>query len=224
MNRFTTSILVLALTCLFSSAQAQTINWGSLKAENKQLITVNAGLEYGAVYGIGYGYKINNRLFPIIATVEYSAPTGDKPYDDFKTKIGGQIRWVKLNNFQFSTKLHGVFRSYQNELVRMLNFGSDLSGIAGYYRPNWFVAGELGFDKAIVTHFDHSQAYREQYPGVVDGWYEPATGGNLYYGLQTGVSFRRHDISVRAGKLLRQDFKTAPMLPFYGQLGYTIRF
>lgn len=224
MERFTIHILILAFTSFISTVKAQTINWASLKAENKQIINVNAGLEYGAVYGVGYGHTIKNRLFPIVASIEYSAPAGDKPYDDFKTKIGGQIRLLNLNNVQFSTKLQGVFRSYQNELVRMVNFGSDFSGIVGYYRPTWFVAGEVGFDKAIVTHFTHSQAYKDQYSGVVDGWYEPATGGNLYYGLQTGFSFRRHDIYIKAGRMLTQDFRTTPILPFYSQLGYNIRF
>ena len=99
-----------------------------------------------------------------------------------------------------------------------------MSGIVGYYRPKWFVAGEFGFDKAIVTHFRHSKAYKDQYPGVVDGWYEPATGGNLYYGLQAGFSFRKQDIFLRAGKILTQDYKTTPMVPIYGQLGYNIKF
>ena len=39
----------------------------------------------------------------------------------------------------------------------LLNFGSDMSGIIGYYRAHFFVAGEAGFDKAIVTHFKHSE-------------------------------------------------------------------
>ena len=111
-----------------------------------------------------------------------------------------------------------------NDFVRLVNFGSDMSGIVGYYRPKWFVAGEFGFDKAIVTHFRHSKAYKDQYPGVVDGWYEPATGGNLYYGLQAGFSFRKQDIFLRAGKILTQDYKTTPMVPIYGQLGYNIKF
>jgi hypothetical protein len=108
--------------------------------------------------------------------------------------------------------------------VRLQNFGSDLSGIAGYYRRQWFISGEFGFDKAIVTHFKHAKAYKDQFPEVVDGWYEPATGGNVYYGLQAGVSFKKHDVYVRAGKMLSQDFKTQPLLPLYGQLGYNIKF
>jgi hypothetical protein len=82
----------------------------------------------------------------------------------------------------------------------------------------------VGFDKAIVTHFKHSQLYHEMYPGIFDGWYETANGGNFYYGLQAGTSFGRSDITLRAGKVLTQDFKTAPLVPFFGQLGYTVKF
>ena len=195
-----------------------------MKEENKHIVNANFGLEYGVIYGLGYGYQIKTRLFPIVVNVEYSFPSGNKILDDFKTKIGGQIRWIEFHDFQFSTKIHGVFRRYENDFVRLVNFGSDMSGIIGYYRPKLFVAGEVGFDKAIVTHFKHSKEYKDQYPDVVDGWYEPATGGNFYYGLQAGFSFRNQDICLRAGKILTQDFKTTPMVPFYGQLGYNIKF
>ena len=94
--------------------------------------------------------------------------------------------------------------------------------IAGYYKQKWFVAGEAGFDKAIVTHFKHTATYKQNFPSVQDGWYEPATGGNFYYGLQTGYSFRRNDIYLKAGKILTQDFNTTPMVPFYLQVGYNI--
>jgi hypothetical protein len=217
-------ILISVFSLFIYSVNAQTINWASLKKENKHIVNGNAGLEYGVIYGLGYGYQIKNNLFPIVANIEYSFPSGNKLFDDFKTKIGVQIRWIELHDFQFSTKIHGVFRRYEDEFVRLINFGSDMSGIVGYYRPKWFVAGEVGFDKAIVTNFKHSSEYKDQYLGVVDGWYEPATGGNFYYGLQAGFSFRNHDIYLRAGKILTQDFKTVPMVPFYAQLGYNIKF
>jgi hypothetical protein len=224
MKNFKKYILISGLILSIVSVNAQTINWASLKEENKHIVNANVGLEYGVIYGLGYGYQIKNSLFPIVVNLEYSFPSGNKIFDDFKTKIGGQIRWVEFHDFQFSTKIHGVFRRYENDFVRLINFGSDLSGIVGYYRPKWFVAGEVGFDKAIVTNFRHSKEYKDQFPGVVDGWYEPATGGNFYYGLQAGFSFRKHDIYLRAGKILTQDFKTTPMVPFYAQLGYNIKF
>lgn len=94
--------------------------------------------------------------------------------------------------------------------------------VAGYYQKKWYVSGEAGFDKAIVTHFKHSDLYKQNFPSVQDGWYQPATGGNFYYGLQTGVSFKRNDIYLKAGKILTQDFSTAPLVPFHLEIGYNI--
>ncbi len=105
----------------------------------------------------------------------------------------------------------------------MKSFGSDFSGTLGYYRTKWFLAGEVGFDKAIVTNLKHSQSYREIYPDVTDGWYSPPSGGNFYYGLQAGFSFKQHDIYVKAGKIITQDFKTEPRVPFFAQIGYNFR-
>ena len=217
-------IFISGLILSIRSVNAQTINWASLNEGNRHIVNANFGLEYGVIYGLGYGYQINTRLFPIVVNLEYSFPSGNKIFDDFKTKIGVQIRWIEYHGFQFSTKIHGVFRRYRNNFDRLVNFGSDVSGIIGYYRPKMFVAGEVGFDKAIVTHFIHSKEYKDQYLDVVDGWYEPATGGNFYYGLQSGFSFRKQDIYLRAGKILTQDYKTTPTVPFYGQLGCNIKF
>lgn len=217
-------ILISGLILCTRTVNAQTINWASLKEENKHIINATFGMEYGVIYGLGYGYHIKTRLFSVVANLEYSFPSGNNILNDFKTKIGGQIRWFDYHGFQFSTKIHGVFRRYGNDFDQLVNFGSDMSGIIGYYRPGFFVAGEVGFDKAIVTHFKHSKEYKDLYPGVVDGWYEPATGGNFYYGLQAGFSFRKGDLYLRAGKILTQDFKTKPMIPIYGQLGFNIKF
>ena len=223
MKNYKEYILIPVLALFIGSLNAQTINWAGLKEENKHIINASFGMEYGVIYGLGYGHQFKTRLFPLIADLQYSFPSGNKILNDFKIKIGGQIRWIEYNGFQFSTKIHGVFRRYENDFNRLLNFGSEMSGIVGYYRPRWFVAGEVGFDKAIVTNFKHSKEYKDQYPGVVDGWYEPATGGNFYYGLQAGFSFRNKDIWLRAGKILTQDFKTTPTIPIYGQLGFNIK-
>lgn len=201
---------------------SQTINWESLHSEQKHIINVNAGADYGLTVGAGYGYQLKSKI-PIVLNLEHSVPSGKNLPDDFKTKIGGYIRLYEINNFQFSAKVQGVFRRFENSFAHLTNFGSDMAGIAGYYKPKWFVAGEAGFDKAIVTHFKHTKAYKEIFPDVKDGWYEPATGGNFYYGLQTGFSFGRNDIYLKGGKVVTQDFSTSPMLPYYLQLGYNIR-
>ena len=217
-------LLIPVLMLLVNSLHAQTFNWGSLKAEHKHVVNVNLGAEYGIIYGLGYGYHFHTRLFEIVPAVEYSFPSGKPIFDDFKTKVGVHISWVEFHHFHFSTRVQGIFRRYENDFARLANFGSDLTGVIGYYRPKWFVAGEVGFDKAIVTHFKHSDIYRDQYENVVDGWYEPATGGNFYYGGQAGFSHKLHYIYLRVGKIIQQDFETDPLLPFYLQLGYNVKF
>lgn len=204
------------------SSYAQTINWASLRTEQKHIANINISADYALTYGVGYAYQLKSRL-PVVLNTEYSFPSGNNISDDFKTKIGGQVNLFQTGNFRFSSKVQGVFRRHETSYARLLNFGSDISGTVGYYKSKWFVAGELGFDKAIVTHFKHSDLFRENYPGVKDGWYEPSTGGNFYYGMQAGYSKSRFDIYLKAGKLVEQDFKTEPLLPFYAQLGINLR-
>jgi hypothetical protein len=218
-----TAAAIFSCIAFTSNAFTQTINWQSLKTEDKHILNINAGVEYGLIYGAGYGYRINTKM-PVVLNLEYSFPSGKNVTDDFKSKIGGKVRVFEISNFVFSANIYGVYRRYETNLVRMKNFGSDFSGIVGYYRSKWFVAGEVGFDKAIVTNLKHSQYYRDIYPDVTDGWYSPPSGGNFYYGLQTAFSFKQHDIYLKAGKLITQDFKNQPAIPFSAQIGYNFKF
>src|SRR3989339_411630 len=78
-------VLISVLALFISSVNAQNINRASLKKENKHIVNANVGLEYGVIVGLGYGYHIKNSLFPIVANIEYSFPSGKKIFDDFKT-------------------------------------------------------------------------------------------------------------------------------------------
>ena len=220
----TINIILTVLGCIVMTGRIypQNINWQSLKSEDRHILNINSGYEYGLVYGLSYGYHLNF-IVPAVVNLEYSFPSGTNLIDDFKSKIGTRVRLVEIKNFQLSANIYGIFRRYENGLVRMANFGSEISGILGYYRSIWFVAGEFGFDKAIVTNFKHSQAYRDVFPQVKDGWYQPPAGGNYHYGLQTGFSFKQHDLYLQAGKIMSQGFKTKPIVPYYVQLGYNLR-
>jgi hypothetical protein len=220
-----TAAWVFAMLCT-TFLSAQTLNWESLTTEQQHLANANFGLEHGVIYGIGYGYQLPTRRFPMLATADFSMPSGGDAFDDLKTRMGVEVNWLNMHHFRVSTKLQAVYRLTENDFVRLNSFGSELSGTVGYYRAHWFLAAEMGYDKAISTHFKHSSAYRKSFPAVdvQDGWYEPATGGNIYYGLQTGCSFGRNDIYLKAGKILTQDFKTPPLVPIYGQIGYNRRF
>lgn len=217
------SFQILLFILVAHSAQAQTQNWAGAPGDYRHFFRASFGLEQGVVLGLGYGYKLDMGPIPVILTAQYSMPAGGHFTDDFKVRTGVQIRWFESGNVHFSTNIDGVFRRFENDYARIANFGCDVAGILGYYRPHWYLAGEARFDKAIVSHFKHSATYRESFPEVGDGWYEPPTGGNFFYGLQAGVSFGKQDLYLRAGKVLAEDFKTVPMLPFYGQVGYNLR-
>ena len=214
-------IFIIIAICFYKPATSlsQTLNWENLKKDQKHILNINAGVEHGVIFGAGYGYQLRSGI-PIVLNAEYSFPGGEKLFDDFKTKIGGQARFYQTSNFHFSAKLYSVFRRYQSDFARLINFGTDLSATVGYYKTKWFIAGEAGFDKAIVTHFKHTDNYKTQFPLVKDGWYEPSTGGNFYYDLQAGYSFKRSDIYLKAGKIVEQDLKTNPLVPFSFQIGY----
>ncbi|WP_281231505.1 hypothetical protein [Flavobacterium gelatinilyticum] len=217
-------LVITFLLSLFTShhSQAQTLNWENLKKEEKHILNINAGWDYSFVYGLSYGYHLNSKI-PIVLESSISFASGEVIFDDFKTKIGGQINVYKIDNFRFNAAIHGIYRRYGNPLVTLQNFGADASTTIGYYKPKWFLAGEFGFDKAIVTHFEHTRIYKEVFPEVRNGWYEPTTGGNFNFGIQGGYSFRKSDLILRAGKVITEDFKTAPLIPFYLQLGYNCK-
>lgn len=207
---------------IYQKGMAQTLNWNALQ-DSKHIITAGIGWDYSISYSMGYAYQLKTKL-PIVLTTIFSIPSGEKLLDDFKTKIGGQILILNEPNLKGSIALNGIYRRYENPLVRLQNFGSEFKGIFGYYKPKWFVAGEVGFDKAIVTHFKHSETFKETiFSDVRDGWYEPSTGGNFMYGIQTSYSFNKSDIIFNIGMVTTQDFKTTPLIPYYLMLGYNHR-
>lgn len=213
---------VLLFIVSLTNIHAQTLNWHALDS-TKHIINGSLGLDHSVSYGVGYGYKLNTKL-PIVLSTNFSMPSGENIFDDFKTKIGGQICLFNKSNFVGSFSIFGIYRRYETKLVRLQNFGTDMKVAFGYYKPKWFASAEMGLDKAIVTHFKHSQEFKDHvYAYVVDGWYEPSTGGNFYYGVSTGYSLSKADITLTLGRVLSQDFKTTPFLPFYLNVGFNYK-
>ncbi|WP_236979639.1 hypothetical protein [Membranihabitans maritimus] len=207
---------------IYPKGIAQTLNWNALQ-DSKHIIIAGIGWDYSISYSLGYAYQLKTKV-PIVLTTNFSTPSGEKLLDDFKTKIGGQILILNEPNLKGSIALNGIHRRYENPLVRLQNVGSELKGTLGYYKPKWFVAGEVVFDNAIVTYFKHSETFKESiFTDVKDGWYEPSTEGNFQYGIQTGYSFNKSDITLNIGMITTQDFKTTPLIPYYLMLGYNHR-
>jgi len=219
MKKINYLVITSALVSMINFSFAQNINWKNLEPSQKHIVNLNVGFDNATVVGIGYGYHLQTKM-PLVLNVEYSMPLGDNHFDDFKTKIGGQLNVIQAGNFFTTVKAYGVFRRYQNDYARMFNFGSEFSATAGWYAHKWFAAGEFGFDKAITTKLQHSNLMKEYNPGLQSGWYIP-DGGNFLYGLQAGYSFHRNDVYAKVGRTVAQDLKTKAIMPLYFQLGVT---
>ena len=201
---------------------AQNINWKMFSTGPASTLSINAGVDYGVAFGVAYGRRVSTRL-PVLVSADYSQPAGDRLADDLKVRSGLQVEVMRVGGFSATVKVHGVFRRFESTQALLQNFGSEFAGIAGYYTRRSFVAGEVTFDKAIITHVKHLKAATDLNPALVSGWYIP-TGGNLLTGVQTGVTLGRTDLTFRAGQAVNQDLATKPLIPFYTQLSYGIRF
>src|SRR5262245_52734910 len=127
------NIIIALMVCFTTGAFAQTVNWQALPTKG-HLFSVNVGWDYSFSWGVGYGYKLNTK-FPIILKADVSVPSGEEALDDFNVKLGAQIQWFKRGSFCFSTETDGIFRRYENDYARILNFGSYTTAVAGIYKP-----------------------------------------------------------------------------------------
>ena len=214
---------ILVSMALSAAGYSQNINWGSLGEEQRNVVQFNAGYDYGATVQLGYARAFTFGR-PVVLELDYSFPMGRTLSDDFKARLGGQIEAVNLGGFSATIKVLSNFRRYQTQLVRIVSFGADLALLAGYYASTWYAAGELGFDKAIVTQLKHSDIMKADFPGIRDGWYLP-TGGNWYYGIQGGKTIGESlEVSLRLGATKAQFDDESAVVPLYVQLGVGVRF
>ena len=202
---------------------AQNLNWRALNPEQPNMVYLNIGYDFGMTTQIGYSRSLK-AFKPISLLADYSFPMGENVFDDLKIRLGGQIELYEINGFSVSTKLLANIRRHETDLVRMAGFGTELSLVAGYYKPGWFVAGEFGLDKSIITNLEHSDIMKEKYPEIKDGWYIPS-GGNYFYGIQAGKSLgNTMELSLRFGFTDAQGKDEDSLLPYYGQIGLIKKF
>jgi hypothetical protein len=200
---------------------AQQFNWHSLDTSTKHLVFVNTGWDYGLGFGGGYGFKFKTAR-PLIFVSEINIPSGKRFVDDYKIKSGLSISFYKIKDFQFSGSCMLLQRRYENSLVTINNIGTELNLVAGYYRK-YFIAAEIGYDKALLSHLSHTEAFKQNiYAEAKNKWYRN-TGGIVSIGVQIGFSFKKSDLSFKIGKLFNQNLKTSPLIPYYMKLSYCLR-
>lgn len=222
MNATLRMVVALTLPALAARDGAAQWNVERFGSARNQLYTT-FGLDPALVASVGYGRVVPllGRSWQLGAEVGIVAASFDTR--DFRARLQARTTLLRWRSLRLVGSAAFITRGTENSIYRALNFGSDFTGTAGVYRPRWFLAGEFGFDKAIITHVTHSDWYRTYfYPEAKDGWYLTG-GGTFHYGAAGGVALGPTELELRAGWLRTEDFNDM-MPPMYASLGLGIRF
>ena len=215
--------IITFIGCLsLSFTFAQNINWSSQDQKQNNFIYLNKGFDYGLTVQLGYAYQLN--LFnQTLITADISVPMGKDFFDDYKGRLTMHSTIFSLGDFTMSGKIAGIARRHETNLVRINNFGAEMTAILGYYKPKFHIAAEFGFDKAISTHLKHQGLLKENFPEITDGWFVP-TGGNFNYGIQASKTIgQRFELSLRLGTTSAEKGGPDALLPVYGVFGLLFR-
>ncbi|HSL69931.1 MAG TPA: hypothetical protein VK864_06790 [Longimicrobiales bacterium] len=218
-SSITLGVLLSALVAGDASAQ-----WNVARFDtDRNTVYTTFGLNPAWVTTMGYGrvVPVFGHDFQIAGEVGVVAAGVDAR--DFRVRLETHTSLVRWRSMNVTGSATFITRGTENSVYRGLNFGADLTGTVGAYRPGWFTAAEFGFDKAVITHVTHSDWYRETYyPNAKDGWYLDA-GGTYHYGLTGGVSIGRTELAGRFGWQKTEEFRDLTP-PVYASLGLGFRF
>jgi len=223
MNRMIKGIPFCALlSALLTQGAAAQWNAARFDAEPNR-VYATFGLDPAFVTSLGYGRAAAIRGHPFQFTGDYGVATARLDARDFRLRMGVQTSVGLWRSLRLTGSAAAISRGTQNSVYRGYDFGADLTGTLGLYRPGWFVAGEFGKDKAVITHVEHTDWYRDHYyPDAKDGWYLDA-GGTFHYGLAAGVTVGRAELAGRFGFLRTENFNPVTP-PVFGSLGLGIGF
>ena len=212
--------LVLSVVAV-REAQAQW-NVARLGMEKNRAYTT-FGLDPAFVGTVGYGRAVRVMEHDWQLTADAGVATASMDARDFRARLGTQTSLLHWRSVHLTGSATAIMRGTSNAVYRGFNWGADASGTVGVYRPRWFAAGELGKDKAIITHVTHSRWYRESYyADAKDGWYLDA-GGTERVGLASGLSLGRTELALRAGWQWTER-GNATTSPVYASVGMGVGF
>jgi hypothetical protein len=216
MNRILRAFAGLALAALVPGDAAAQWNVARFERGGNRLYA-GFGLDPALVATLGYGRVVPMFGHPVQLATDIGIGAAGFELSDFRARVQANTAIVRWRSLYLTGNASFITRGTENTIYRGLNFGSDFTGTLGMYRGSWFAAGEIGFDKAIITHITHSDWYRRFYPGAKDGWYLNA-GGTFHYGFAAGAALGSIELVGRAGWQRTEDHKDL-MPPMYASLG-----
>jgi hypothetical protein len=182
------------------------------------------GLDPAIVGSVGIGRVVSPFGHHVHLVGELGlAGSRDMGADDARFRFGLQSSLAQWKSLHVTGSVLAIARTTENTVYRGYNFGADLAATVGVHRPRWFAAGEIGRDKAVITHVRHTSWYRNTYyAGAKDGWYLDA-GGTVRYGVAAGVAKGNVELSTRVGVLKTEKYN-ALMPPGYATVGVALAY
>jgi hypothetical protein len=191
------------------------------EAANRVYTTV--GLDPAFLPTVGYARVLSVFGHPVQLAGDVGIAMAEFDSRDFRAQVQALTSLVHWRSLYLTGSTTIIGRGTENTIYRGYNFGVDLTGTLGLYRPRWLVAGEFGLDKALVTRVTHSDWYRTYfYADAKDGWYRD-TGGTVHYGLIAGLSVGRVELLARYG-MQRTEKLNEMTPPMYASIGLGLAF
>ena len=217
MNRQTLCVSLFAAVAIALPATAQEVT--NLPDGTRQSVSIDVGLQSAFVSRATYSWHTGSSLLYGRFTLPFAAPD----LRDLAFEAGGQTTAIASGNWKLQVAFAPVLRITKTDLFSATALGVRAALLPGYHGDRWGLMAEVGYEKMLATHLNHSSLYRRvAYSGARDGWYS-STGGTLQAGLRGGYRVGRVELSLAAGMLVSEGLN-AVMPPFYGRLGSAYAF
>jgi hypothetical protein len=212
MTRQTLCLSLFAAIAISLPAAAQEVT--NLPDGARQSISIDLGLQSALVTRASYARHVG----PGVLYGRFTLPVANPNFKDLAFEAGGQATALASGNWKLQVAFAPVLRLTENDFFSATALGVRAALMPGYQGDRWGLMAELGYEKMLATHLNHSSLYRSVgYAGAKDGWYS-STGGTLQAGLRGGYRVGRMEISLAAGVLVSEGLNPITP-PFYGTLG-----
>jgi hypothetical protein len=174
--------------------------------------------------GVAVGLPLEFIKRDLLLSADISLPVFLLDFQHYEFNLAGRVRLFNLGFISFVNRLGFFLMGTQNDIYGGTTFGVKESLLIGYFGEIWYLAGEAGYDKPLMTYVAHTDLYKTTvYAEAVDGWYA-SPAGRFRVGLQGGVRlFRRLGINARIGYTVTERLNEYT-LPFYGNISVSFQF
>ena len=220
-------IIVIICICLLQAniLSAQEV-FNTLTAGEQR---VYSSFEMDPVFNIMAGYARSFRMDALNRDITFAAnltlPIFLLDMKHYTAELATRISLVSHENLKVVNRLSLINKGNDNPVYNG-NMVSVKEGLLfGIFKENWFLSGEIGYEKFLLVRLEHTDWYRELvYESVKDGWYS-STGGNISFGFQVGYTIaNKIELAMRAGIYKTEGFRNPAGAPVYGSLAVSYHF